>query len=138
MRKRRVVLICSQHLFGESIEMILRAEEAVELIGPFGLDGAASSRLAAAHPDVAVIVDDGEFSEQAASLTATLLEAHPELPVIRVGLSEKVVRVHSTHLLPARGADLIETIRRLPVADSPPAGPKAGAPPATDAQGAKR
>ncbi|MEO8355116.1 MAG: hypothetical protein ABI621_04315 [Chloroflexota bacterium] len=116
MPKRRVLLVCSQHLFGESMETVLRAEADVELIGPWDLGGEACSRITEASPDVVLIVDDDSQSEAGADLTSAIMEAHPQLPIIRARLTENVVRVHSTHILPARGTDLIETIRNLPEA----------------------
>jgi DNA-binding NarL/FixJ family response regulator len=115
MSKRRVLLVCSQHLFGESMETVLRAEADVELIGPWDLGEEVCSRIAAASPDAVLIVEDDSQSERGANLTSAIMEAYPELPIIRARLSENVVRIHSTHILPARGTDLIETIRNLPV-----------------------
>ncbi|MBE7436608.1 MAG: response regulator transcription factor [Anaerolineales bacterium] len=114
MPKHRVLLICSQHLFGESMEKILRAEADVELVGPWGLGEEVCSRITEASPDVVLIADDDSQSEAAASLTSAIMERNPNLPIIRARLAENVVRVHSTHILPASGADLLETIRNLP------------------------
>lgn len=98
------------------METILRAEADVELIGPWGLGAEVCPRIPEASPDVVLIVDDDSQGEAGANLTSAIMEAHPKLPIIRAGLTENVVRVHSTHILPARGTDLIETIRNLPVA----------------------
>lgn len=116
METHRVLLVCSQHLFGESMENILRAEADVELIGPWDLGEDVCSRIPAANPSVVLIVSEDSQSEANASLTSAIMEAHPKLPIIRAGLTENVVRVYSTHILPARGTDLLETIRNLPVA----------------------
>lgn len=115
MPKRRVLLICSQHLFGESIETVLRAAEHVELIGPWRLGTDVCLKITKVSPDVVLIVDTDSQSEDSANLTSIIMRAHPRLPVIRAGLTENVVRVHSTHIVPARGTDLIETIRNLPI-----------------------
>ena len=119
MPKQRVLLVCSQHLFGESVETILRAEADVELIGPWGLGEEVCSKITEASPSVVLIVDDDSQSEACARLTSAIMEAHPKLPIIRAGLTENVVRVHSTHILPARGTDLIATIRNLPETGNP-------------------
>ena len=119
MPKRRVLLLCSQYLFGESMETVLRAEADVELIGPWGLGVEVCSRIPEASPDVVLIVDDDSQNEAGADLTSAIMEAYPELPIIRARLSESVLRVHSTHILPARGTDLIEIIRNLPEAGNP-------------------
>ena len=112
MSKPRVLLICSQHLFGESMEMILRAEKDVELVGPWNLgDKDICERLVEASPSVVVIADENLQSEVAAELTKSIIEQCPNLSVIRTGLSENVLRIVSTHTLPARGDNLLETIR---------------------------
>jgi DNA-binding NarL/FixJ family response regulator len=110
--KPRVLLISSQHLFGESIEMVLRAEKEVELIGPWNLnDHDICERLAEVSPSVIVIADENLQSEIAAELTKSIIEQHPEISVIRTALNQNVFRLFSTHTLPARGEDLLETIR---------------------------
>jgi DNA-binding NarL/FixJ family response regulator len=114
MQKRRVLLICSQHLFCESMETFLRAADGVDVIGPWDLSEDICQRIPEARPNVVVIVDEDPQSDVIASLTAAIIEQYPELSVIRAGLTENVFRVFSTHTLPARGTDLLETIRGLP------------------------
>ena len=112
MSNPRVLLISSQHLFGESMETILRAEKEVELIGPWTLgDQDICERLIEVSPSVIVIADENLQSEVAAGLTKTIIEQHPEISVIRTALNENVFRIFSTHTLPARGEDLLESIR---------------------------
>lgn len=116
MPNHRVLLVCSQHLFGAGMETILRAEADLELIGPWDLGEDVCSRITEASPSAVLIVDDDSQGEASARLTSALMKAHPKLPIIRAGLTENVVRVYSTHILPARGSDLLETIRNLPAA----------------------
>lgn len=112
MPKPRVLLISSQHLFGESMETILRAEKEVELIGPWNLgDQDICERLVEASPSVIVIADENLQSETAAELTKAIMEQHPKVSVIRTSLNENFFRIFSTHTLPARGDNLLETIR---------------------------
>lgn len=112
MSKPRVLLISSQHLFGESMETILRAEDGIELVGPWKLDDQdIPSRLLEEQLSVVVIADDNLQSEAAAELTKAIIEQCPKLSVIRTGLSENVFRIVSTHTVPARGDNLLETIR---------------------------
>jgi DNA-binding NarL/FixJ family response regulator len=113
MSKPRILLITSQHLFGESMETILRAESDMELVGPWNLgDQDICARLLDVHPSVVVIADENLQSEAATELTRSLIEQYPELSVIRTALNENVFRIFSTHTLPARGTDLLENIRR--------------------------
>jgi DNA-binding NarL/FixJ family response regulator len=111
MSKPRVLLISSQHLFGESMEMFLRTEKDIELVGPWNLgEQDICRRLLEVKPSVVVIADENLQSEIAAELTKSIIEQYSELSVIRAGLSENVFRIFSTQTLPARGADLLETI----------------------------
>ncbi|MCC6298731.1 MAG: hypothetical protein IT314_05505 [Anaerolineales bacterium] len=121
MPSRRVMLISSPHLFGESMEEVLRAADDVELLGPWDMNEDICARIEEVQPNAVVVADEDIRSEEAAHLTAIIMAQFPELPIIRANLSESVVRVFSTHLLPARSADLLETIRNLPAvtADKP-------------------
>ncbi len=114
MKKHRVLLVCSQHIFGAGIEGILRATEDVELIGPWDLGEDVCARIADASPDAVLIVDEDSQSESGARLTSAVMASYPKLHIVRAGLTENLVRVYSTHILPARGSDLLETIRNLP------------------------
>ena len=112
MSKHRVLLICSQNLFGESLEMILHTEKDIELIGLWKLgDMDICERLLEAKPSVVVIADENLQNETADELTRSIIEQYSELSVIRTGVSENVFRIVSTHTLPARGDNLLETIR---------------------------
>lgn len=99
------------------METILRAAEDVELIGPWVLGEDVCQRIGEACPNIVVIADEESQNEAVARLTASVLEQYPDLSVIYTGLNENVFRVFSTHTLPARGADLLETIRNLPPMD---------------------
>jgi chemotaxis response regulator CheB len=119
--KRRVLLLCAslegthpQLLLGEALENVLSKVEDVELVGTWALDDQALARLAQGLPDILLIAEE-EAGEQATSLTAQVLERYPDLPVVRVGLLQNVVRLYTSRTLPARSADLIEAIRSLPV-----------------------
>lgn len=118
MSTQRVLLLCSHHLFGESMEGILRGAEGVHLTGPVGLEDDVHQHIASANPHVVVIADEEIGSHKAAHLTASLVEQYPEVLVIRVGLNQNTFRVFSTHTLPARVADLLDAIHNLPAAES--------------------
>ncbi len=114
MEKRRVLLLCVNSLLGESVERMLGQLEDVELVGPWKLDMDVLTQLSEDMPGIALIVQEGEESANIASLISQILERYPNLPVIRVGVNENVIRVYASRTLPARSADLIEVIRSLP------------------------
>ena len=112
MVKPRVLLISSQHLFGESMEMILRTNGDVELIGPWNLeDPTIPQQLLEILPSVVLIADENLQSEEAAELTKFIVERYPTLSVIRVGLSENIFRVFLTYTKTAQGNNLFDAIR---------------------------
>ncbi len=117
MQKRRVLLICSEGLFGEGMETVLRAAEDVELIGPCSLHDGIGSQIEETHPNVVFIADEDSRSAEVNHLAQAIIEQAPGLSVICAGLTENVVRVFSTYLLPARGIDVLETIRTLPAGE---------------------
>ncbi len=64
-----------------------------------------------ARPSAIVIANGNLQSEAAAELTKDIIERYPDAPVIRTTMNESVFRVVSTHILPARGENLLDTIR---------------------------
>lgn len=115
--KRRVLLVCPPHLFGESLETILRRSDNLELLGPLDLTQTnVEPHLREWHPDAVVIVDQGETDMNVSYLIAAILQQFPALPVVRAGLEHNVFRVFSAHTLPARSSDLVEAILSLPPA----------------------
>ena len=116
MPKRRVLLVCSPHLFGESLELLLQKAGDLDLIGPWDLNVEVCNRLTDLNLDVVVIADEDPNSKEVVKLTNMVMQQHPNLPVIRTGLTQNMFYIVETHALPARGSDLIETIRGLPVA----------------------
>lgn len=115
LEKRRVLLVCSQRLFGQSLETILRRVEGMELLGPVELAlENFEARLLELRPDAVIVVDEGEHSLRASLLTAAILQQFPSLPVISAGLEQHTFRVYSAHILPARSSDLVEAILNLP------------------------
>lgn len=114
LEKRRVLLVCSQHLFGEGLEAILRRVEDMELLGPIVLSpDDFGARLLELRPDAVIMVDEDEHRLNISLLTAAILQQFPSLPVISVGLEQNTFHVYSAYTLPARSSDLVEAILNL-------------------------
>jgi len=113
MPKPRVLLICSQNLFGESVESVLRCATELELIGPWSLEEEIPSRIPEASPGIIVIADQDPANEKSVHLATALMEQYPDLPVICTGLTQNIFRVFSTRTLPARSTDLLDSIHAL-------------------------
>lgn len=86
----------------------------MDLIGTCGLDENIHKQIAESHPDVVVDVDSQ--SDEMICLTSAIIEQHPEVSVVRAGLTEKIIRVFSSQRLPAHSVNFLEVIRDLPVA----------------------
>ena len=67
MDVRHVALFCSEHLLGESLALLLKRMGEIELIGPWLIDEHALGNLAKQFPDIVLIADGEQQSEQEAS-----------------------------------------------------------------------
>ncbi len=114
MGKQRVLLLGIQSLLAESLERILSCDETIELIGPWQPNGRVSAWLSEAKPDVVLVAQGDEADHVTGPLVAQILEQHPDVPVICVGLAHNVVRVYTSSTLPARSQDLLDAVRRSP------------------------
>lgn len=114
MESRRVLLLSVQPLLSESLAQVLGRVEAVDLIGPYVLKDYTLTQLADEKPDMVLIAEQEDEREEETRFVARILEYYPDLPVIQVGLNSSVIRVYTSHTLPARSADLIDTIHSLP------------------------
>lgn len=113
MSKHRIMLVCSRQLLGESIEEILSIQADMDLIETCGLDDNVHQRIIESCPDVVVLANVDPQSDQMTRLTSEIIERYSEISVIRVSLTENVIRVFSTHLRPARRDDFLDAIRDL-------------------------
>ncbi len=118
MDKRQVVLVCERHLWGESLEYLLANASDVELIGCWDFDEPVVSRLKAQTPDILVVASDEFPSEHTTCLTAEVMDALPELTILHATPSQNVLRIYTSHTLPARQSELMNVIRNLPVQNS--------------------
>jgi DNA-binding NarL/FixJ family response regulator len=117
MYRRRILVLSRQTLLGESLERILGEIEDVEVIGSWLLDDSALPELPNPSPDLLLIADDEVNAGGMTGLALHFMELYPNLPVIRVELDRNILQVFTSQMLPARVADLIDAIRRLPVSD---------------------
>lgn len=111
LHKRRVLLVSSPTLFGESLELLLQAAGDIEVIGPMALDSNTCDTVLQAAPDVVVLADDRPDNADLITLTAVLMERFPTLRVIKTGLEQTTLRVFAAETWPASRFDLISAIR---------------------------
>lgn len=114
MSKRRILLLCTQPLFGEGLAAILHQESEIDLLGPFALADDSLTRIAEANPD-AVLTAEGEKEDQTVSdLITQILQTHPSLPIIRTALRDQQVHLYTSASRPASRRGLIQILRNLP------------------------
>lgn len=128
MEKRRVLLVSQPNLFGESLEYILNSIDDVQVIGTCPPDDQVAGRCAAGAPDLIIITENELDFETGSRLTSQLLETFPNLVIIRIKQDSNYLLAYTSQTIPARVADLVEVIHRLPVPgiQSPPIQPPTG------------
>ena len=112
MEKKRILILGQPNLLRESLEYILSTLEDVQVVGAWPLDGEALAHCAEQQYDLALIAEDEASSPQASEVMSGLLEASPQVPIVRVGLDPNILLVTVTQARPARVADLIHVIRQ--------------------------
>jgi len=118
MKTRHVLLLGEKHLLGESLENLLRGFSDIQLSGPESLSSDYCARITDIKPDAVLIAETGNQNEKVASIAAKILDLYPNIPVIHSTLSRNIVRVYSSHELPASTADLIDAIRSIPLKEN--------------------
>ncbi|MFQ5856272.1 MAG: hypothetical protein ACE5LU_11575 [Anaerolineae bacterium] len=112
MDRQRVLILCTQSLLGEGIQLILGDEPAVEVVDMASLAPESLDSVGTLRPDVIILAEESH-SSRATWLTGQLLQAHPETPLIRVALEEDRVQIYSGRQVPASAADLKDALRCL-------------------------
>lgn len=116
MNEKRVALICSPHLLGESLIQLLSNLDEVHLLGPWPVEETTLLNLKAHHPDLVLFAtqsDSPHHKEQ--HFLSSILDICPDLPLVRATLAENCLRVYTTHTLPASSDDLMDLIRNLKI-----------------------
>ncbi len=112
MEKRRVLLICTLPLLCEGLQRIFGALDDVELVCLECADPqVVESCLRSFQPGTVVIA--GERADDAAThLISNVLNYWPDIPVVWIELETNVIRVYTSHTLPANSRDLLDAVRR--------------------------
>jgi NAD-dependent dihydropyrimidine dehydrogenase PreA subunit len=108
--EQRVLLLGRRGLFAQGVQEILEREGQMEVLVLHAMPVDTVARIASFSPDVVVIADE---SATYTALVAHVLRVYPDLPVVRVGLEESVVRVYRSEQVTATSASLLNTIRDL-------------------------
>jgi chemotaxis response regulator CheB len=116
MKQHRVLLLSDTPLLSEGLANLLGKMDDLMLVGPRSISGFTVSDLRVCAPDVVLFAEQETGDPARNTVLLQILQHVPDLPVIQVSLSaNNMVRVYTSRTLPARSADLIETIRQLPL-----------------------
>ncbi len=119
MKQHRVLLLSDHPLLSEGLTNLLGTMADLVLIGPRAVSSFSLSDLEACAPDVVLFAEQETDDVAANAILFRILQHVPDLPVIQIALSgHHIVRVYTSHTLPARSADLIEAIRKLSLQSS--------------------
>ena len=111
MEKRRVLLVCLLPLLCDGLQRIITNLEDVEqdrLENPN--IQAIYTYLEKTQPDIILLAGEKE-DDAATHLISAILKRCADIPVIWIELEANVVRLYTSHVLPANSADLINAIR---------------------------
>ena len=115
MEKRRILIIGQPNLFRDTLETVLSNLEDVEVTACLPLDDQVLTACAEQPPERVLVADDQSTAQQALTVLSGLLEASPNLPIIRVNLEPNMLLIYCSEALPASVADLIKVIRQVPL-----------------------
>jgi hypothetical protein len=118
MERKRGILFSAQRLLGEGIEKILVSAEGLEICGHWPIDQHVTERCSGASPDFVIFAGQGEAQPDLSHRMAEILDQYPDLPVFLVTLDRNQIQVFSSHILPARSADLIDLIQKCKVREN--------------------
>jgi len=107
-----VVLVCLLPLLCEVLQRILQRLEDVEIVCLQGVElSALDSELKACQPEMVLVAGENE-DDISTHLISNLLKRFADVPVVWVDLETNVLRMYTSHTLPANSADLIDAIRQ--------------------------
>lgn len=113
MQFQRVLLLSDQHLLGEGLERILRQVEGVKVIDSWLIFEVNLASIISKNPDLLLIAEEANSEESAANLSASILDNFPNLPLVRLKLSQNVFHVYTSKTFTADSAHLIKAIKQL-------------------------
>jgi DNA-binding NarL/FixJ family response regulator len=101
MRELSVLLLGKPSLLSDGVMQILQQAAQVKLIGHWFFDDPVLERLDKEQPDIVLMIEsEGDCTEEI-RLTSQILERYVDLHVIRIGYVDSILRIFSSHALPA-------------------------------------
>ncbi len=111
---RRVYLLSSQLMFSQGVEVLLRGQTGLEIVGRETDMAKGLNQILALQPEV-VILDSKDLASAPTAILANILEELPSARVILLNLENDQMRVYRGEQRNAQGvSDLMEVIAESP------------------------
>ncbi len=113
-------MLSSQSLFGRGVEILLRQDQDVELVGEETNAEQAIERIKELCPDV-VLVEQNLTEDEPGSLVMRILSATPSAKIVALNLADNTIRAyHGEQKIPREIGDLLQVIKDDPCRDGSP------------------
>jgi DNA-binding NarL/FixJ family response regulator len=113
MRAQRVLLLFDLELLGESLEHLLSNIADIEIIASLPISETDLESIKKHLPDLVIIAEGDSPTEDTNLLAADILGTCPDLPVLRIKLSQNIFHIYTSQVYAANNSQLIEAIRRI-------------------------
>jgi hypothetical protein len=113
MRAQRVLLLFDLELLGESLEHLLSNIADIDIIASLPISEADLESIKGNSPDLVIIAEGDSLTEDTNLLAADILGTFPDLPVLRIKLSQNIFHLYTSQVYAANNSQLIEAIRRI-------------------------
>lgn len=113
----RIYVLTSQSLFGRGVEILLRQDESMELVGEESDVDRAIGRIKELRPDVVLLELDSPECDLS-PVVIRILNELPSVKIVGVRLADNTIRVYRGEQRIAREiGDLLQVIRNDPCGD---------------------
>jgi DNA-binding NarL/FixJ family response regulator len=113
MHAQRVLLLFDLELLGESLEHLLSNIADIEIIASLPISETDLESIKKHLPDLVIIAEGDSPTEDTNLLAADILGTCPDLPVLRIKLSQNIFHIYTSQVYAANNSQLIEAIRRI-------------------------
>jgi chemotaxis response regulator CheB len=115
---KRIFVLSSQSLFSQGVEILLRQDQGMELVGEETDVDRAIARIKALCPDV-IVVEQEPLASDPALVVMRILDELPSAKIVGLNLSDNTIRVYRGEQRIARSiSDLLQVIENDPCRDA--------------------
>ena len=108
---KRVFILGSESLFAQGVEILLRRDQDLQLVGEETELNRAVGRIEELRPDV-VVVEEESSERTSANLVARILDKVPDARIVELRLTDDTIRIYRGEQIIAREfGDLVQAIK---------------------------